>query len=195
MRLVVLSDTHGQHDKITDVPEGDILIHAGDFMNSGTDMLEIISFNRWLGEQPFRHRVVCAGNHDKYFESDPGTARALLTNAHYLENSEITIEGIRLWGSQYTPRVLSLGLHVSSRNCCYEVLGQHSRTSRRADNPRAAVRNSRSDRASNVTSRMRRAARCCLEQETKGPPVWAHSWWRRRVRTRWHPFRKRGIPE
>lgn len=50
MRLVVLSDTHGQHDKITDVPEGDILIHAGDFMNSGTDLLEIISFNRWLGE-------------------------------------------------------------------------------------------------------------------------------------------------
>ena len=103
MRLVVLSDTHGQHDKITDVPKGDILIHAGDFMNSGTDLLEIISFNRWLGEQPFRHRVVCAGNHDKYFESDPGAARALLTNAHYLENSEITIEGIRLWGSPYTP--------------------------------------------------------------------------------------------
>ena len=72
-------------------------------MNSGTDLLEIISFNRWLGEQPFRHRVVCAGNHDKYFESDPGKARALLTNAHYLENSEITIEGIRLWGSPYTP--------------------------------------------------------------------------------------------
>jgi len=103
MRLVVLSDTHGQHDKITDVPKGDILIHAGDFMNSGTDLLEIISFNRWLGEQPFRQRVVCAGNHDKYFESDPGTARALLTNAHYLENSEITIEGVRLWGSPYTP--------------------------------------------------------------------------------------------
>lgn len=44
-------------------------------------------FNRWLGQQPFRHHVVCAGNHDKYFESDPGTARGLLTKAHYLENS------------------------------------------------------------------------------------------------------------
>jgi len=103
MRLVVLSDTHGQHDKIKNMPEGDVLIHAGDFMNSGTDLREIISFNRWLGQQSFKHRVVCAGNHDKYFESDPETARELLTNADYLENSEITIEGIRFWGSPYSP--------------------------------------------------------------------------------------------
>ncbi len=35
MRLVVLSDTHGLHDRIESLPEGDILVHAGDFMNSG----------------------------------------------------------------------------------------------------------------------------------------------------------------
>jgi hypothetical protein len=103
MRLVLISDTHGLHNTIKNMPEGDVLVHAGDFMNSGTNVLELISFNRWLGQQSFKHRVVCAGNHDKYFESDPGTARSLLTNADYLENSEITIEGIRLWGSPYTP--------------------------------------------------------------------------------------------
>jgi len=103
MRLVIISDTHGQHDQIKDMPEGDILIHAGDFMNSGTDLLEITSFNRWLGEQRFKHRVVCAGNHDKLFESDPGTAKSLLSNAHYLENSGITLEGLRFWASPYTP--------------------------------------------------------------------------------------------
>jgi predicted phosphodiesterase len=103
MRLVLLSDIDGQHDKIRDIPEGDILVHAGDFMNSGTDLLEITSFNYWLGQQPFRHRVACAGNHDKYFELDPRTARGFLTSCHYLENSEITIEGVRLWGSPYMP--------------------------------------------------------------------------------------------
>lgn len=107
MRLVLISDTHGLHDKIKNMPEGDVLVHAGDFMNSGTDLREIVSFNRWLGQQPFKHRVVCAGNHDKYFEFDPGTARDLLTNADYLENAEITIEGVRLWGSPYTPEFLN----------------------------------------------------------------------------------------
>lgn len=43
---------------IKDMPEGDILIHAGDFMNSGTDRLEITSFNQWIAEQRFKHRVV-----------------------------------------------------------------------------------------------------------------------------------------
>src|ERR1700744_4768458 len=103
MRLVIISDTHGQHDQIKDMPEGDILIHAGDFMNSGTDLQEVTSFNRWLGEQHFKYRIVCAGNHDKVFESDPGTAKSLLTNTHYLENSGITLDGLRFWASPYTP--------------------------------------------------------------------------------------------
>lgn len=50
MRLVITSDTHGRHDLIENLPEGDIFVHAGDFMNSGLAPEEIISFNRWLSE-------------------------------------------------------------------------------------------------------------------------------------------------
>ena len=57
MRLVVISDTHGLHNRIEDLPDGDVLVHAGDFMNSGYDLRDILSFNRWLGEQPFKHSV------------------------------------------------------------------------------------------------------------------------------------------
>jgi Icc-related predicted phosphoesterase len=106
MRLIVLSDTHGLHDTIKRLPEGDVLIHAGDFMNAGFNPTEAISFNRWLGEQPFKHRVLCAGNHDRYFQNAPELARSLLTNAIYLENSGITIDGVSLWGSPYTPEFL-----------------------------------------------------------------------------------------
>jgi Icc-related predicted phosphoesterase len=106
MRLVVLSDTHGLHNTIKELPEGDVLIHAGDFMNSGYFPEEAISFNRWLGQQPFKHRVVCAGNHDRYFQNAPEIARAILTNAIYLENSGTTINGVSLWGSPYTPEFL-----------------------------------------------------------------------------------------
>lgn len=106
MRLVVISDTHSLHDKIDSLPDGDVLVHAGDFMNSGYDPQDISSFNRWLGEQPFKHRVVIAGNHDRYFQAAPQQAQALLTNAIYLENSGVTIDGVSFWGSPYTPEFL-----------------------------------------------------------------------------------------
>lgn len=35
MRLVVTSDTHGKHDLIGSVPDGDVVVHACHFMNSG----------------------------------------------------------------------------------------------------------------------------------------------------------------
>jgi Icc-related predicted phosphoesterase len=107
MRLVVISDTHGLHNRIEGLPDGDVLVHAGDFMNSGRDLQEILSFNRWLGEQPFTHRVVCGGNHDRYFETSPQQAQALLTNAIYLENTAFTIQNVRFWGSPYTPEFLN----------------------------------------------------------------------------------------
>jgi len=38
VRLVVISDTHGLHNMIDNLPDGDVLVHAGDFMNSGYDV-------------------------------------------------------------------------------------------------------------------------------------------------------------
>ncbi len=107
MRLVVISDTHGLHSTIKRLPDGDILVHAGDFMNAGYDPAEILSFNKWLGEQRFKHRVVCAGNHDRYFQNSPEQARSLLTDAIYLENSGITIGNFSFWASPYTPEFLN----------------------------------------------------------------------------------------
>jgi predicted phosphodiesterase len=103
MRLVVISDTHGLHNRIEGLPDGDILIHAGDIMNSGYDPEDIWSFNRWLGEPLFESRIVIGGNHDRFFQNSPEQARALLTNAIYLENSGLTINGKSFWGSPYTP--------------------------------------------------------------------------------------------
>ena len=80
MRIVLISDTHGLHDRVPQLPQGDILVHAGDFMNAGYDLREVVSFNRWLGEQPFAHRIVCGGNHDRLFENSPELARSLLSN-------------------------------------------------------------------------------------------------------------------
>jgi Icc-related predicted phosphoesterase len=99
---VCISDTHGLHRKVA-VPEGDLLIHAGDFMRTGAYFEEIADFNDWLGEQPHPHKIVVAGNHDLLFEKAPDKARADLTNALYLENEGIVFGGITFWGSPMTP--------------------------------------------------------------------------------------------
>lgn len=37
MRIVQISDTHSRHDPLTGIPEGDVLVHCGDFSDNGTE--------------------------------------------------------------------------------------------------------------------------------------------------------------
>jgi predicted phosphodiesterase len=74
MRLVLLSDTHQRHDDLV-VPDGDVLVHAGDFSRRGKEA-EVVRFNAWLGVQPHRAKLVVAGNHDFLFEQEPAIARS-----------------------------------------------------------------------------------------------------------------------
>lgn len=101
MRLVLISDTHSELHTLQ-VPDGDILIHAGDFSNFGT-LEELRSFNRALQKLPHKHKISIAGNHDLIFEEDPVTARDTLTSATYIQDSEISIEGLRIYGSPWVP--------------------------------------------------------------------------------------------
>ncbi len=106
MRVVAISDTHGLHDYIS-VPEGDVLIHAGDFMNFGTRVHEISRFNVWLGKQPHKHKIVIAGNHDILFEKDRAYAQSFLSNAtHYLQDDYTIIDGVKFYGSPWTPEFM-----------------------------------------------------------------------------------------
>ena len=101
MKLVLISDTHGKHRRF-DIPDGDVLIHAGDIMTSGYDVLEIQDFNAWLGGLPHPNKIIIAGNHDWLFERSSKT-RDLITNAVYLEDSGIEINGLKFWGSPVQP--------------------------------------------------------------------------------------------
>ena len=61
IRVVCISDTHNQISKMThDFPDGDILIHAGDFSEAG-HISEVKAFNEWLGSLPHKHKIVIAG--------------------------------------------------------------------------------------------------------------------------------------
>ena len=63
VRIVLISDTHNKHEKL-EMPEGDVLIHAGDFTNVGTEQ-EIREFDMWLASLDFQHKILVPGNHDK----------------------------------------------------------------------------------------------------------------------------------
>lgn len=101
MKVVCISDTHSKHQRVK-VPNGDLLIHAGDVSRRGTPE-EIRQFNEWIGTLPHPHKVIIAGNHDFLFENEPEFAESLITNATYLNDSGVTIEGIRIWGSPISP--------------------------------------------------------------------------------------------
>ncbi|KAG5980069.1 hypothetical protein E4U55_004431 [Claviceps digitariae] len=59
-RIVCISDTHNCTVKL---PEGDVLIHAGDLTNQGS-FSEISRAVKWLEEADFQAKIVIAGNHD-----------------------------------------------------------------------------------------------------------------------------------
>ncbi len=69
VRVVCISDTH---DRTVDVPDGDILVHAGDLTNAGT-AADIQKQLDWLSSFDHAVKIVVAGNHDSYF--DPGSRR------------------------------------------------------------------------------------------------------------------------
>jgi hypothetical protein len=60
VKIVCILDTHNCTPVL---PEGDILIHAGDLSHHGS-FAEIQAQLDWLRTQPHAHKVVIAGNHD-----------------------------------------------------------------------------------------------------------------------------------
>lgn len=101
LTIVCISDTHELHREL-EVPDGDILIHAGDFTMFSKSASAILDFNDWLGELPHRRKILIPGNHEFFLEADP-SRRRLISNATVLINEGIEIAGLKIWGSPITP--------------------------------------------------------------------------------------------
>lgn len=110
MKIVLISDTHGLHDRLA-VPPGDILIHAGDAGRRGT-IEELRAFNEFLGRLPHPQKIFIAGNRDYSFERQPEESRKILTNALYLQDEEITVGGVRIYGSPWQPPFMNTAFNL-----------------------------------------------------------------------------------
>lgn len=103
-KLVLISDTHGKHWSMPKLPAGDVLVHAGDFSHG--DWGSTRHFLRWFEQQPHKHKVLIAGNHDALCEQAPDLFNSLLRDSPgitYLQDSGATIAGLKFWGSPVTP--------------------------------------------------------------------------------------------
>ncbi|CAK7270843.1 hypothetical protein SEPCBS119000_004293 [Sporothrix epigloea] len=115
IRVVCISDTHDC--VVPDVPDGDLLIHAGDLTDHGTpaDLQRQID---WLASLSHAHKVVVCGNHDSWFDAGARVAKGMAVDAagprfagnmYYLEHSACRIEfangrALTVYGAPDIPR-------------------------------------------------------------------------------------------
>lgn len=117
MKITLISDTHTKHNYLNgDLPGGDLLIHAGDIMNSGYSPFEIENFCKWFEAQDYDHLVFIAGNHDRLFENQPEKAMEIVNSyklIDYLQDNWIqvgdadahdaNVKTAKIYGSPWQP--------------------------------------------------------------------------------------------
>lgn len=103
MRLTVISDTHGEHEKLG-VLSGEVLIHCGDMSNlfdSRVDDLERL--DDWFGRQRFDLILCTGGNHDFALQERSGSGSNPFENAVYLEDRSYVHDGVTFYGAPWIP--------------------------------------------------------------------------------------------
>jgi predicted phosphodiesterase len=136
LRLVCISDTHNAHAALGALPPGDVLVHAGDFTDVGSEK-DVLGFCDWLDQQSqFRHKVVIAGNHDLSLDKDSyernwprfcqkrGIKKAdtgilearLRASCTYLLHEGCEIDGVRFFGSPYQPEFYDWAFNMCREN-------------------------------------------------------------------------------
>ncbi len=105
MKFVTISDTHGKHRGLT-LPEGDVIIHSGDFCHYGSDD-DMHDFLKWYKELEFEIKILIGGNHDFFAAEQSERFKGILPEGiTYLNDSGTTIKGINVWGSPVQPDLI-----------------------------------------------------------------------------------------
>ena len=120
MKIVIISDTHNKHKGVK-IPEGDVIIHAGDMSSMGRHH-EIRNFCDWLMKLDFKHKIIVPGNHDFFFERnlDNMIRDAVPEPIKYLINEYVEIDGIKIWGSPITPKFCDWAYMMDD-----DLIGEH----------------------------------------------------------------------
>jgi calcineurin-like phosphoesterase family protein len=131
MKIVLISDTHDGHP---DIPNGDVLIHAGDFA-CGDDLYSLRKDINWLKSLPHPTKILVRGNHDLILNCQ-ANARDLLSPILLLDNESVEIASVQFYGVAWksTPAIPAGTDVVISHEPCEGILdaGTGSSALRRA---------------------------------------------------------------
>lgn len=109
MRITCISDNHDQNLKTKwSIPEGDILIHAGDLVGVGDKLERFERGFKNLSHLPHPVKLYVPGNHDKLvYTEERYKIMALAANKGIiiLFDREWDVNGIKFWGSGWTHHV------------------------------------------------------------------------------------------
>eukprot|EP00455_Lapot_gusevi_P040337 TRINITY_DN4559_c0_g1_i1.p1 TRINITY_DN4559_c0_g1~~TRINITY_DN4559_c0_g1_i1.p1 ORF type:complete len:328 (-),score=51.91 TRINITY_DN4559_c0_g1_i1:157-1140(-) len=128
-RFVAISDTHTKTANLQ-LPQADILLHAGDFTNTG-EPEGVRGFVEFLRGLDYSHKIVIAGNHDLTFDlanyprigpnfhrknmfDAAATKDILLSAGHnivYLEDALFETRGFKIYGSPWQPEFFDWGFN------------------------------------------------------------------------------------
>lgn len=106
MKIKIISDTHGHHNLLNLEKDIDMIIHCGDSTNYKDlfrNQLEFDNFIKWYSEFDIKHKVLIAGNHDAWATKKYNIDKVKDLGITYLEHEYIEIEGLKIFGSPYTP--------------------------------------------------------------------------------------------
>ena len=118
MKILCISDTHCRHKDLRIDTDVDMIIHAGDFAHEKNPIfnsVEATDFLVWYDDLPIKHKILIAGNHDTAVESsliDKKTIKEFYPTITYLQHEYIIIEGIKIFGSPYTPEFKNWAFNV-----------------------------------------------------------------------------------
>jgi Icc-related predicted phosphoesterase len=102
MKIDVVADLHGYYPQLAG---GDLLIIAGD-LTASDEKEEYDDFMGWLDiyECLYKKIVIIAGNHDNFLQSNPEYISSHeYENIEYLCDSGTEFDGLKIWGSPWSP--------------------------------------------------------------------------------------------
>lgn len=105
-KIWAISDTHSMHRMLIIPDNIDMIIHAGDSTNYrdlNRNLVEFEDFFDWFSNLNIKYKVLIAGNHDAWATKLYNREKLKEAGIIYLEDEYTTIEGIKIFGSPYTP--------------------------------------------------------------------------------------------
>lgn len=108
MKFQIISDTHGQHQKVEIDETVDMIIHAGDESNYYAvyqNEVEFMDFIDWYSQLPIEKKILVPGNHSAFIASNEAYCKKLCSEKgiDLLIFEELEYKGFKIFGNPWTP--------------------------------------------------------------------------------------------